>query len=90
MDNSAAGRKTCFGSLLILQQVVRVPILTKGPFKYYVIMFLTFLVPPTHLFDDVILEWSLSEFSKLSKDYIAEMPVTLGLVIFNLVISLVP
>ena len=53
-------------------------------------MFLTFLGPPTHLFDDVILEWSLSEFSKLSKDYIAEMPVTLGLVIFNLVISLVP
>ena len=31
----------------------------KGPFKYYVIMFLTFLGPPTHLFDDVILEWSL-------------------------------
>ena len=32
----------------------------KGPFKYYVIMFLTFLGPPTHLFDDVILEWSLT------------------------------
>ena len=31
----------------------------KGPFKYYVIMFLTFLDPPTHLFDNVILEWSL-------------------------------
>ena len=28
----------------------------KGPFKYYVITFLTFLGPPTHLFDDVILE----------------------------------
>ena len=27
----------------------------KGPFKYYVIMFLPFLGPPTHLFDDVIL-----------------------------------
>ena len=25
----------------------------KGPFKYYVIMFLTFLGPPTHLFDDL-------------------------------------
>ena len=24
-----------------------------GPFKYYVIMFLTFLGPPTHLFDDL-------------------------------------
>ena len=27
--------------------------LPKGPFKYYVIMFLTFLGPPTHLFDDL-------------------------------------
>ena len=45
------------------------PFLGKRPFKYYVIMFLTFLgpsthlhflTPPTHLFDDVILEWSLS------------------------------
>ena len=26
--------------------------LVKGPFKYYVIMFLTFLGPPTYLFDD--------------------------------------
>ena len=25
----------------------------RGAFKYYVIMFLTFLGPPTHLFDDV-------------------------------------
>ena len=25
----------------------------KGPFKYYVIMFLTFLRLPTHLFDDL-------------------------------------
>jgi hypothetical protein len=25
----------------------------KGPFKYYVIMFFTFLGPPTHLFDDL-------------------------------------
>ena len=25
----------------------------KGAFKYYVIMFLTFLGPPTHLFDDL-------------------------------------
>ena len=28
-------------------------ILAKGPFKYYVIMFLTFLGPPTQLFDDL-------------------------------------
>ena len=34
---------------------------SKGPFKYYVIMFLTFLDPPTHLFDDVILECPLSK-----------------------------
>ena len=33
----------------------------KEPFKYYVIMFLTFLGSPTQLFDDVILEWSLKE-----------------------------
>ena len=26
---------------------------SRGPFKYYVIMFLTFLGPPTHLFDDL-------------------------------------
>ena len=26
---------------------------TKGPFKYYVIMFFNFLDPPTHLFDDL-------------------------------------
>ena len=26
---------------------------SKGPFKYYVIMFLTFLGPPNHLFDDL-------------------------------------
>ena len=25
----------------------------KGPFKYYVIMFMTFLGPPTYLFDDL-------------------------------------
>ena len=25
----------------------------KGPFKYYIIMFLTFLGPPTHIFDDL-------------------------------------
>ena len=31
----------------------------KRPFEYYDIIFLTFLDPPTHLFDDVILEWSL-------------------------------
>ena len=29
----------------------------RGPFKYYVIMFLTFLDPPTHFFDD--LQYSL-------------------------------
>ena len=27
--------------------------LPKGPFKYYIIMFLTFLGPPTQLFDDL-------------------------------------
>ena len=27
--------------------------ISKGPFKYYVIMFLTFLGPPTQLFDDL-------------------------------------
>ena len=27
--------------------------LGRGPFKYYVIMFLTFLGPPTQLFDDL-------------------------------------
>ena len=27
--------------------------LPKGPFKYYVIMFLTFLDPPTRFFDDL-------------------------------------
>ena len=32
----------------------------KGPFKYYVIMFLTFLDPPTHFFDDL-------QYCKLSK-----------------------
>ena len=26
---------------------------TKGPFKYYLIMFLTFLCPPTNPFDDL-------------------------------------
>ena len=26
---------------------------SKGPFKYYFIMFLTFVGPPTHLFDDL-------------------------------------
>ena len=25
----------------------------QGPFKYYVIIFFTFLGPPTHLFDDL-------------------------------------
>ena len=25
----------------------------RGAFKYYIIMFLTFLGPPTHLFDDL-------------------------------------
>ena len=32
----------------------------KGPFKYYVIKFFTFLDPPTHLFDDL-------QYCKLSK-----------------------
>ena len=35
----------------------------KGPFKYYVIMFLTFLGSPTHLFDD-------SKYFKSSKNAI--------------------
>jgi hypothetical protein len=58
---------------------ISVKLFDKGPFKYYVIMFLTFLGPPfddllyckssknaifwphppTYLFDDVILEWTL-------------------------------
>ena len=33
-------------------------VFAKGPFKYYVSIFLSFLGPPTHLFADVILEWS--------------------------------
>ena len=39
---------------LFYQQLTQ-PILKylKGPFKYYVIMFLTFLGPPTYLFDDL-------------------------------------
>ena len=32
----------------------------RGPFKYYVIIFLTFLGPPNHLFDDL-------QYCKLSK-----------------------
>ena len=37
---------------------------------YNVIMFLTFLGPPTHLFDDVILEWSLSSMVQRVAFYI--------------------
>jgi hypothetical protein len=47
----------------------------KGPFKYYVIMFLTFLGPPTHVFDDVILEWSLSYNIMLKTEQSTKMPV---------------
>ena len=43
----------------------------KGPFKYYVIMFLTFLGPPNHLFDDL-------QYRKSSKIAISwpHLPVT--------------
>ena len=46
---------------MILEIIILDGIFLKGPFKYYVIMFLTFLGPTTHLFDDVMLEWSLTK-----------------------------
>ena len=41
-------KKTVFCKTATGSQVV-----TKGPFKYYIIMFLTFLGPPTQVFDDL-------------------------------------
>ena len=39
-----------------------------SPFKYYVMINCHFLTPPTHFFDDVIIQWSL--FSNYEKKFI--------------------
>ena len=46
--------------------------LTKGAFRYYVIMLLTFLGPPTQLFDDLQYCKSFSDPTNLFDDVILE------------------